>query len=112
MPGKFEIYKDKKGEHRFRLKASNGECILASEGYKAMSGCKNGIASVQKNATDDSRFLRKESKSGKFMFNFRAGNNQVIGTSEMYNTNAACENGIKSVMKNASNASNAKIAEL
>ena len=79
MAGKFEIYKDKRGEHRFRLKASNGECILASEGYKAMSGCKNGIASVQKNAKDDKRYVRKESKNGKFMFNLRAGNNQVIG---------------------------------
>ena len=104
MAGKFEIYKDKRGEHRFRLKASNGECILASEGYKALSGCKNGIASVQKNAKDDKRYVRKESKNGKFMFNLRAGNNQVIGTSEMYNTKAACENGIKSVMKNAAGA--------
>ena len=101
MAGKFEIYKDKKGELRFRLKASNGEIILASEGYKTLSSCKNGIASVQKNAKDDGRFLRKESRNGKFMFNLRAGNHQVIGTSEMYNTSAACENGIKSVMKNA-----------
>jgi len=47
---KFEIYKDKAGEFRFRLKATNGEIILASEGYKAKASCKNGIASVQKNA--------------------------------------------------------------
>ena len=104
MAGKFEIYKDKRGEYRFRLKAGNGEIILASEGYKAMSGCKNGISSVQKNAPDDRRYERKESKNGKFMFNLKAGNNQVIGTSEMYNTSAACENGIKSVMKNAPDA--------
>ena len=52
MADKFEIYKDKKGELRFRLKASNGEIILASEGYKTLSSCKNGIASVQKNAKD------------------------------------------------------------
>jgi len=104
MACKFEIYKDKKAEYRFRLKAGNGEIILASEGYKGMSGCKNGIASVQKNAIDGKRYLRKESKNGKFMFNLRAGNNQVIGTSEMYNTSAACENGIKSVMKNAPSA--------
>ena len=104
MAGKFEIYKDKKGELRFRLKASNGEMILASEGYKTLSSCKNGIASVQKNAKDDGRFIRKESKNGKFMFNLRAGNHQVIGTSEMYNTSSACENGIKSIMKNAPNA--------
>ena len=49
---KFEIYKDKAGEFRFRLKAKNGEPILASEGYKAKDSCKNGIASVVKNAPD------------------------------------------------------------
>ena len=47
---KFEIYLDKKKEYRFRLKASNGEIILASEGYTAKAGCKNGIDSVIKNA--------------------------------------------------------------
>lgn len=47
---KFEIYKDKAGEFRFRLKARNGENIVASEGYASKSSCKNGIASVGKNA--------------------------------------------------------------
>lgn len=47
---KFEIYADKKGEFRFRLKARNGEIILVGEGYAAKSGCKNGIESVRKNA--------------------------------------------------------------
>jgi len=47
---KFEIFLDKAGEFRFRLKATNGEIILASEGYTAKQGCKNGIESVQKNA--------------------------------------------------------------
>ena len=49
---KFEIYLDKAGEYRFRLKARNGEPIAASEGYKAKPSCKNGIASVQKNVVD------------------------------------------------------------
>ena len=49
---KFEIYTDKAGEFRFRLKATNGQIIAVSEGYKAMAGCMNGIASVQKNAVD------------------------------------------------------------
>ncbi len=49
---KFEIYKDKAGEFRFRLKATNGQIIAVSEGYKAMKSCKNGIASVKKNAPD------------------------------------------------------------
>ena len=50
---KFEIYKDKGGEFRFRLKATNGQIIAVSEGYKAMNSCKNGIASVKKNAVTD-----------------------------------------------------------
>lgn len=49
---KFEIYKDKAGEYRFRLKATNGQIIAVSEGYKAMASCKNGIESVVKNAPE------------------------------------------------------------
>ena len=49
---KFEMYIDKAGEYRFRLKARNGEIILASEGYAQKAGCKNGIESVRKNAVD------------------------------------------------------------
>lgn len=49
---KFEIYKDKKGEFRFRLKATNGQIIATGEGYKAISGCMNGIESIKKNAVD------------------------------------------------------------
>lgn len=49
---KFEIYADKAGEFRFRLKATNGQIIAVSEGYKAMASCLNGIESVRKNAAD------------------------------------------------------------
>ena len=49
---KFEVYTDKAGEFRFRLKAKNGEVIAVSEGYKAKSGCLNGIESVKKNAPE------------------------------------------------------------
>lgn len=49
---KFEIYTDKAGEFRFRLKARNGEIIATSEGYKAKAGCLNGVESVRKNAPD------------------------------------------------------------
>lgn len=51
MP-KFEVYVDKAGEFRFRLKASNGQIIAVSEGYKAKASCLNGIESVRKNAAD------------------------------------------------------------
>lgn len=49
---KFEMYEDKAGEFRFRLKARNGEIIAVSEGYKAKAGCLNGIESVKKNAPE------------------------------------------------------------
>lgn len=49
---KFEMYTDKKGEFRFRLKARNGEIVAVSEGYNAKAGCANGIESVRKNAPD------------------------------------------------------------
>ena len=49
---KFEMYEDKAGEFRFRLKARNGEIIAVSEGYTAKAGCLNGIESVRKNAPE------------------------------------------------------------
>ena len=49
---KFEIYVDNAGEYRFRLKAKNGEKIIASEGYKAKASCKKGIDSVKRNAPE------------------------------------------------------------
>lgn len=50
MSAKFEIYKDKAGEFRFRLKAANGEIIASSEGYASKQSCENGINSVKNNA--------------------------------------------------------------
>lgn len=102
--GKFEIYTDKAGEFRFRLKAGNGQTILASEGYSNKAGCENGIDSVRENSQNDARFERKETSNGGFRFNLKAGNGQVIGTSETYTTSAACENGVDSVAKNAPDA--------
>ena len=49
---KFEVYTDKAGEFRFRLKARNGEIIATSEGYKTKTSCLNGIESVKKNAPE------------------------------------------------------------
>lgn len=104
MAGKFELYTDKAGEFRFRLKAGNGEIILASEGYKQRASAENGIESVKKNAPDDARYERKETKAGKQMFNLKSTNGQVIGTSESYESTSGRDNGIASVMKNAPDA--------
>lgn len=55
---KFEIYTDKAGEFRFRLKATNGEIIATGEGYASKAGCKNGIESIKKNA--DSEVVKED----------------------------------------------------
>lgn len=101
MSGTFEIYKDKAGEFRFRLKASNGQNILASEGYTTKAACVNGIESVKTNAPDDKRYERKDTASGKFMFNLKAANHQVIGTSQSYESATSRDNGIESVKRHA-----------
>ena len=98
---KFEVYQDSKSEYRFRLKASNGQKILASEGYTAKASCMNGIESVKTNSQDDSKFDQKISSNGKHYFNLKASNGQVIGTSEMYESSSGMKNGIESVKTNA-----------
>lgn len=102
--GNFVVKVGKDGQFRFNLKAGNGQTILTSEGYTTKPACLNGIASVGTNASDDSRYERKTSTNGKPFFNLRAGNGQVIGTSEMYESASAMENGIDSVKKNAPDA--------
>ncbi|HTF81984.1 MAG TPA: YegP family protein [Cytophagales bacterium] len=98
---KFEVYTAKNGEFYFRLKAGNGQVILTSEGYKQKASVLNGVESVKKNATDDSKFEKKKSTSGKFHFSLKATNGQVVGNSEMYSSEDSRDNGIESVQKNA-----------
>jgi len=103
--GKFVISVRKNGEFQFNLKAGNGEVILSSEGYTAKASCLNGIESVKKNSPDDNRYDRKEAKNGKFFFNLKAGNGQIIGSSEMYESASGRDKGIESVKRNAPDAS-------
>ncbi|RWX01636.1 YegP family protein [Flavobacterium cerinum] len=99
--GKFVITKRANGEFQFNLKAGNGQGILASEGYSSKSGCEKGIESVKKNSQDDSQFDKLTAKNGKPYFNLKATNGQIIGTSEMYESTSARDNGIESVKTNA-----------
>lgn len=98
---KFEIYKDKAEKFRFRLKAGNGEPILASEAYESKAGCKNGVESVIANAAEDANYERRETESGKFYFVLKAKNHQIIGTSEYYASAQGREKGVESVKNNA-----------
>lgn len=102
--GKFVITKRSNGEFQFNLKAGNGQAILSSEGYSTKPNCENGIESVRKNSQDDSKYDRKTSSNGKAYFNLKATNGQIIGTSEMYESESARDNGIASVKNNAPDA--------
>ena len=101
---KFEIYKGKNDEYYFRLFAKNGQNIIGSEGYTSKQGCENGIESVKKNSPDGERYERKTASNGEFYFNLTAPNGQVIGKSQMYTTEAARDNGIEAVQRDAPDA--------
>lgn len=101
MAGKFELKKSKNDKYFFSLLASNGQTILGSEMYEAKASALNGIESVKTNSADDSRFARLSGKDGSPYFSLKAGNGQVIGSSQMYSTASARDNGIASCKTNA-----------
>ncbi|CAH5356648.1 hypothetical protein AI2839V1_3038 [Enterobacter cloacae] len=102
MSGWFELSKSSDGQFRFVLKAGNGEIILTSELYTSKSAAENGIASVRTNSPQDERYEKKTASNGKFHFNLRAGNHQVIGGSQLYATEQSRDKGIASVKTNGS----------
>jgi len=86
----FEIFRSEKNDKfYFRLKNNEGDIVLASQGYASKATCKNGIESIKKNAQVEKYFEQKISDNGKFYFTLKARNGQVIGTSQMFTTEAA-----------------------
>jgi len=101
VAGKFEVYKDKGGKFRFRLKAGNGQIILTGEAYNSKDACIAGIESVKKNSADPKRFTKTTTPTKMFRFAVTAANSQIIGTSQNYKTESGRDNGIESVKRNA-----------
>ena len=110
MPGTFEVKNAKDGQTYFHLKAANGQVILASEMYKAKESALNGIESVKKNAPIAERYEKLTSKNGKYYFALKAANSQLIGNSEMYESESSRDKGIDAVMQNAPTARVVEIA--
>lgn len=100
MAGWFELSKSSDGQFRFVLKAGNGEIILTSELYTTKGAAENGIASVRTNSPLDERYEKKTAANGKFHFNLKAANHQVIGSSQLYASEQSRETGIASVKNN------------
>ncbi|MEN8132007.1 MAG: YegP family protein [Pseudomonadota bacterium] len=68
----------------FAFVDDKGKTLLKSENYKAKKSARNGVASVQNNCQNDKRYELKESKNGRFFFNLKAANGQIVGTSTMF----------------------------
>ena len=100
MSGWYELSKSSNGQFRFVLKAANAETILTSELYTTRAAAENGIASVQTNSPLDERYEKKTASNGKEHFNLKAGNHQIIGSSQLYASAASRDGGIESVQKN------------
>ncbi len=116
--GKFVISTVKTG-WKFDLKAGNGETIATSEVYTTIEACRNGVASVRKNAPiapvedqtvegykqeKNPKFELYTDKAGQFRFRLKATNGQIIAVGEGYKSKDGCLNGIESVKKNAADA--------
>ncbi len=100
MAGWYELSSNDKGQFSFVLKAGNGEVVLRSEQYNTKASAENGVKSVQTNCGDDARYERKDASDGRCYFTLKAGNHQVIGTSQMYQSAAGRDGGIESVKTN------------
>jgi uncharacterized protein YegP (UPF0339 family) len=105
MTGKFELKKSTDGKFIFNLKAGNGEVILSSETYNSKQSAQTGIEAVKQYTPLESHYERKTSTRGERYFILKAPNREIIGTSEMYSSSQAMENGIKAVKETAPTAS-------
>lgn len=98
--GWYELKLSSGKQHYFVLKAGNGEVILTSEMYNSRAAAENGIASVRTNSPERANYDLKQAANGKWHFNLKAKNHQVIGVSQMYASESSAENGTASVQNN------------
>jgi uncharacterized protein YegP (UPF0339 family) len=87
----FELFENQCGEHRFRLLDAAGTELLTSASYTSRKGARNGIEVVRRNAVLAARYERLETDSGLPMFNLKAANHQIVGTSVPFQSATAME---------------------
>lgn len=100
MKGYYELKKSTDGRYQFNLCAGNHEVILSSQLYSDKQAAENGMHTVREHGTHENRFERKLSARGEPYFSLKAANGQLIGTSEMYGSEASRDNGIRAVVSN------------
>lgn len=101
--GKYHLQKSPTGQFYFNLRGGNGERILQSEMYTTKGAAIGGIASCKENSPHDDRYVRLVATNKQPYFSLRARNNEIIGVSETYSSEAAREVGITSCKLNGPN---------
>ena len=100
------ILKESQAQEPFSFKFVNdaGEMVVKSENYKAKKSAVNGVESVKKNCQNDGRYEMKQAKNGKFYFNLKASNGQIVATSAMFGSEAERDGAIADLKNNGSGA--------
>ena len=104
MIGKYSLHSAGTAQFHWDLKAGNAQTILSSQMYGAKQSAESGIESCRTNSSDDARYARLTSKDAKPYFVLKAGNGEVIGTSQMYSSDSARDQGIASCKENGPSA--------
>jgi hypothetical protein len=94
---KFEVFKGLDEKYYFRLRAANGEIVLASQGYKSKQSAKKGVESIRTNGGDLESYEVRDAQNDQAYFVLKAGNGQVIGRGELYVSRSNAERAIETI---------------
>jgi len=100
MSGKYLLHPAGDAQFHWDLKAGNAQTILSSQLYKAKAGAESGIESCRNNSGDEVRYTRMVSEKNQPYFVLKSGNGEIIGTSQMYSSEAARDAGVASCKEN------------
>lgn len=100
---KFQIYKGTIGYY-FRFISANNQILLRSEAYTSKQHCKNGITVIKQYGHDLNQYIKKTSSNGKYYFNIKSHNNEIIVTSEFFESITARDYAISTISKSVSTA--------
>lgn len=98
---RFEVYRDRAGEYRFRLRDAKGRVLLSSDAYRSRRACLRGIRSVRDVAPEPTQFERQRTASGRFRFALKGRNSRVIGRSPPFTSPSQRDSALSTVRRRA-----------
>lgn len=93
----FEVFQGRDSQYYFHLVATNHEILLQSQTYSTRTAALTGVLSVLDNAFLPERYDLREAVNGQYYFHLKGGNNEIVGTSELYSSKQGAERGIEAV---------------